>query len=199
MGDEEIQVIKTKLTYQTWKKMKEKEREREEVQIIKTVRKRTIFLDGQNIAFAKTKCFKAERIRTVASYFLKRHHKVVLMIPESRKWKLKKEGNWDEVAILVDMEKDPHIEFMYTPSFQREGRSWDCYDDSFILKASTIEEGIVVSNDKFRDIYKKTTDEQMKIQIKERSLPFRFYQGNLLLPDDPCGREGLRLEEFLCF
>ena len=38
MGDEEIQVIKTKLTYQTWKKMKEKEREREEVQIIKTVR-----------------------------------------------------------------------------------------------------------------------------------------------------------------
>ena len=199
MGDEEIQVIKTKLTYQTWKKMKEKEREREEVQIIKTVRKRTIFLDGQNIAFANTKIFKAERIRTVASYFLKRHHKVVLMIPESRKWKLKKEGNWDEVAILVDMEKDPHIEFMYTPSFQREGRSWDCYDDSFILKASTIEEGIVVSNDKFRDIYKKTTDEQMKIQIKERSLPFRFYQGNLLLPDDPCGREGLRLEEFLCF
>ena len=85
MGDEEIQVIKTKLTYQTWKKMKEKEREREEVQIIKTVRKRTIFLDGQNIAFAFTKSFKAERIRTVASYFLKRHHKVVLMIPESRK------------------------------------------------------------------------------------------------------------------
>ena len=167
-------------------------------------RKRTVYLDGQNIAFEtneynKPKVFKAERIRTMASYFVEKHHEVVLMIPQSRKWKLEKAGKWNEVAILADMEMDPHIKFMYTPSFQREDRSWDCYDDSFILKASTIEEGIVVSNDKFNDIYRKTTDEQMKKQIKDRSLPFMFYKGKLLLPDDPCGKDGPSLKDFLCF
>jgi len=63
----------------------------------------------------------------------------------------------------------------------------------FLLEGAKRLDAIIVSNDKFRDLENKGYDEI----ITKRVLPFQFLQDHFIPAQDPLGREGPSLKEFL--
>lgn len=59
-----------------------------------------------------------------------------------------------------------------TPSRATSEGTVASYDDRFILKLAASKNGVVVSNDHFRDLLK---EEQHRQTIEKRILPFTFY------------------------
>lgn len=60
--------------------------------------------------------------------------------------------------------------------------------------------GIIVSNDRYKDLYEEK--QHWRETILKRVLPFRFMHGQpneIMFPEDPLGRNGPNLEKFLRF
>ena len=104
-----------------------------------------------------------EGLFIVHDWFARRGHEVLIILPQSRKSKLMAKGRKEEVAKLDDLEKSGIL--FYSPSRRTNDRRWDCYDDIFIVDIAARKQGIVVSNDNYRDILKlrnKGFNEQIK-------------------------------------
>ena len=54
----------------------------------------------------------------------------------------------------------------YTPHRRTEGKSWNCYDDRFIVGYASRVKGIVVTNDNYLDIIGES--EEFREQIEAR-------------------------------
>ena len=67
-------------------------------------------------------------------------------------------------------------------------------DDLLILKTAEKHGGIVLSNDHFKQYWPKYQN-----VIKNRLIQANFIFGELSLPDDPLGKKGPTLEQFLQF
>lgn len=70
-----------------------------------------------------------------------------------------------------------------------------CYDDRYILKLASENDGIVVSNDNYRDLVNENPE--YKKVVEERLLMYSFVNDRFMPPDDPLGRHGPSLENFL--
>ena len=75
------------------------------------------------------------------------------------------------------------------------GRKVVCYDDRYILKLASENDGIVVSNDNYRDLTNENPE--YKKVVKERLLMYSFVNDRFMPPDDPLGRHGPSLDNFL--
>ncbi|CAB1328836.1 unnamed protein product, partial [Coregonus sp. 'balchen'] len=75
------------------------------------------------------------------------------------------------------------------------GRRVVCYDDRFIVKLAYESDGIIVSNDNYRDLANEKPE--WKKFIDERLLMYTFVNDKFMPPDDPLGRHGPSLENFL--
>ena len=64
-----------------------------------------------------------------------------------------------------------------------------------MLELAEKEEGIIITNDQFRDLMKEKASWQTIIE--ERLLPFSFAGDNFMPPEDPLGRHGPTLDEIL--
>ncbi|CDQ60621.1 unnamed protein product [Oncorhynchus mykiss] len=95
--------------------------------------------------------------------------------------------------ILRRLEKDKIL--VFTPSRRVQGRRVVCYDDRFIVKLAYESDGIIVSNDNYRDLANEKTE--WKKFIDERLLMYSFVNDKFMPPDDPLGRHGPSLENFL--
>ena len=146
---------------------------------------RPIVLDGSNICMALGKGevrsgsvhvttiilqflyqdFLTEGLHLVYNWFARRGHEVLIILPQSRKSKLMGKGRIEEVMKLDDLEKSGIL--FYSPSRRTNERSWDCYDDIFIVDIAARKKGIVVSNDNFRDVL-DLRNEDFSEQIKNR-------------------------------
>lgn len=84
---------------------------------------------------------------------------------------------------------------VFTPSRQVGGRRLVCYDDRFILQLAAETDGIVVSNDNYRDLVPENP-EFRKI-VEERVLMYSFVNDRFMPPEDPLGRNGPKLDRFL--
>ena len=146
---------------------------------------RPIVLDGSNICMALGKGevrsgsvhvtiiilqflyqdFLTEGLHLVYDWFARRGHEVLIILPQSRKSKLMGKGRIEEVVKLDDLEKSGIL--FYSPSRRTDERSWDCYDDVFIVDIAARKKGIVVSNDNFRDVL-DLRNEDFSEQIKTR-------------------------------
>jgi len=159
---------------------------------------RMIVLDGSNIClhYGKGDDFVTEALTTVYQWFAPRGYDVVMILPQSRKSKLMGAKRWAEVEKLNDFEKANIL--YYSPSKKTDERSWDCYDDRYIIEFAARKKAIVVSNDYYREILKENNPE-FKEQIRDRVLPFTFVRDIFMPPEDPKGRNGPRLNEFLRF
>merc|ERR1719378_1811820 len=69
------------------------------------------------------------------------------------------------------------------------------YDDRIILQTAAANRGIVVSNDKYRDLFDEDND--FKHVITYRLLPYVFSEDIFLPPSDPMGQSGPNLDDFL--
>lgn len=72
--------------------------------------------------------------------------------------------------ILRKLEKEKIL--VFTPSRRVQGRRVVCYDDRFIVKLAYDSDGIIVSNDNYRDLQNEKPE--WKKFIEERLLMYSF-------------------------
>lgn len=65
----------------------------------------------------------------------------------------------------------------------------------FCLQLAAENDGIVVSNDNYRDLANENAD--FKKVVEERVLMYSFVNDRFMPPDDPLGRSGPTLDNFL--
>src|SRR6218665_3242709 len=97
--------------------------------------------------------------------------------------------------ILEQLENERVV--VFTPSRTVCGKLQACHDDRFILNLASRNNGIVVSNDNYRDLASESED-YPKV-IKERLLMYVFVKDEFMPPDDPQGQKGPTLSAFLRF
>jgi len=86
---------------------------------------------------------------------------------------------------------------VFTPSRQVNGRRVVCLDDRYILQLAAENGGVVVSNDNFKDLFNEKPE--FRKVIEERILMYSFANDRFMPPDDPLGRNGPTLDNFLKF
>lgn len=72
-----------------------------------------------------------------------------------------------------------------------------CYDDRYILQYASDCNGVVVSNDIYRDLVQEKAS--FKSVVQERLLMYTFVNDKFMPPEDPLGRHGPNLSQFLSF
>ncbi|KAF3831996.1 hypothetical protein GH733_000808 [Mirounga leonina] len=98
-----------------------------------------------------------------------------------------------EQHVLEVLEKQAVL--VYTPSRKVNGKRVVCYDDRYIVKVAYELDGVIVSNDNYRDL--QSENPEWKWFIEQRLLMFSFVNDRFMPPDDPLGRRGPTLSNFL--
>lgn len=127
-------------------------------------------------------------------YFVKRGHtQIKAIIPRFRR------GNSDtdcptlNPELLDELENDQYLS--YTPSRYVNNKLILPYDDRFIISAATHYDAIIVSNDNYRDLMNE--DPEWKRVIQRNLLQYTFIGDLFMIAQDPMGRNGPSLDEFL--
>lgn len=94
---------------------------------------------------------------------------------------------------MYELERERRL--VFTPSRLVGGKRLVCYDDRYILKLAAENDGIVVSNDNYRDLVQESPD--FRKVVEERLLMYSFVNDRFMPPDDPLGRSGPTLDTFL--
>ena len=156
---------------------------------------RPIVIDGSNVAMAhgKHKVFSAKGIKLVADHFKRKgHSEVVAFVPEFRK----KSGQVADPAVLNELDKEEVI--VFTPSRDDpDGKRITPHDDRYILDHAADNGGVVVTKDFYRDLA-HNKPEWME-GVKKRILMPTFVGDKVMWPDDPLGKGGPTLDQFLRF
>jgi len=174
-------------------------------------RLRPIVIDGQNVAVAHGKeiargfdsklRFSARGIQIVVKYFVDRghtKHEVVVWLPEILKDKLDKKFKdfRDNKAIIDKLEEDGHIKYSQVRRVGGEIRV--SYDDRLIVESATANGGVIVSNDKFRDLVHEERG-KFRAAIENRRVSFNFLNNNFFPTRDNLGKNGPGLDKLLEF
>lgn len=100
----------------------------------------------------------------------------------------------DQLALL-ELEKKNQV--YYTPSKRVGTKRIVCDDDSYMLKLAVAKNGIIVSNDNFKRFLNHSED--FKLVIEERVLMYSFIDDTFMPAEDPLGKNGPSLDNFLRF
>lgn len=127
-------------------------------------------------------------------YFLNRgHDKIYAVVPRFRRGTSDKECPTLDPEILDNLEEKGYL--TYTPSRYVEKKLIVPYDDRFILDAALFYDGIIVSNDNYRDLMDEKPE--YKKLVQNNLLQFSFIGDLFLVAVDPMGKNGPKLDEFL--
>lgn len=154
---------------------------------------RHIVIDGSNVAMVHglQHHFSSRGIAIAVQYFWDRGHRdITVFVPQ---WRFSRDSKVRESHFLQKLYSLSLLSL--TPSRVMDGKRISSYDDRFMVKLAEETDGIIVSNDQFRDLAEES-DKWMAI-IRERLLPFTFVGNLFMVPDDPLGRNGPTLDEFL--
>ncbi|KAK1169640.1 hypothetical protein AOXY_G8485 [Acipenser oxyrinchus oxyrinchus] len=157
---------------------------------------RPIVLDGSNVAMShgNKEVFSCHGIKLAVDWFLDRGHKdITVFVPAWRKEQSRPDALITDQEILRKLEREKIL--VFTPSRRVQGRRVVCYDDRFIVKLAYESDGIIVSNDNYRDLANEKPE--WKKFIDERLLMYSFVNDKFMPPDDPLGRHGPSLDNFL--
>ncbi|XP_054551665.1 probable ribonuclease ZC3H12B [Talpa occidentalis] len=157
---------------------------------------RPIVIDGSNVAMShgNKQEFSCRGIQLAVDWFLDKGHKsITVFVPAWRKEQSRPDAPITDQDILRKLEKEKIL--VFTPSRRVQGRRVVCYDDRFIVKLAFDSDGIIVSNDNYRDL--QVEKPEWKKFIEERLLMYSFVNDKFMPPDDPLGRHGPSLENFL--
>ncbi|XP_043261707.1 ribonuclease ZC3H12A-like [Colletes gigas] len=157
---------------------------------------RPVVIDGSNVAMShgNKEVFSCRGIKICVDWFKARGHgEITVFVPKWRKEASKIDNPIADQDILGELEKDRLL--VFTPSRLVGGKRLVCYDDRYILKLAAEIDGIVVSNDNYRDLAQENPE--FRKVIEERILMYTFVNDRFMPPDDPLGRSGPTLENFL--
>ncbi|XP_021365824.1 NEDD4-binding protein 1-like isoform X2 [Mizuhopecten yessoensis] len=157
---------------------------------------RYIVIDGSNVAMThgNGKIFSCRGIKICIEHFLKRGHKqVTAFVPEWRKYRPRIENSISDQNLLTELKEEGYL--VFTPSRRVNGKLISAYDDRFVLELAEREEGVVVSNDQYRDLMQEKAS--WRVLVEERLLMFTFAGDNFMIPEDPLGQDGPTLDQLL--
>ncbi|KAI4894361.1 hypothetical protein NFI96_032798 [Prochilodus magdalenae] len=155
-----------------------------------------IVIDGSNVAMShgNKEVFSCRGIELAVNYFLERGHRnITVFVPSWRKEQPRPDVPISDQHILEELERKKIV--VFTPSRRVGGKRVVCYDDRFIVKLAHEVDGIIVSNDTYRDLQSERPE--WKRCIEERLLMYSFVNDKFMPPDDPLGRHGPNLDNFL--
>ncbi|XP_012224176.2 probable ribonuclease ZC3H12D isoform X1 [Linepithema humile] len=157
---------------------------------------RPVVVDGSNVAMShgNKEVFSCRGIKICVDWFRARGHKeITVFVPKWRKEASRPDNPVVDQEILGELERDRLL--VFTPSRLVGGKRMVCYDDRYILKLAAEIDGIVVSNDNYRDLAQENPE--FRKVVEERILMYSFVNDRFMPPDDPLGRSGPTLENFL--
>ncbi|XP_063246439.1 probable ribonuclease ZC3H12D [Prinia subflava] len=157
---------------------------------------RPIVIDGSNVAMShgNKEVFSCWGIQLAVDWFRERGHTYIkVFVPLWRKEPPRQESPIADQHILEELEKQSVL--VYTPSRKVKGKRVVCYDDRYIVKVAYEHDGVIVSNDHYRDL--QNENPEWKWFIEQRLLMYSFVSNRFMPPDDPLGRHGPTLSNFL--
>ncbi|XP_060813088.1 probable ribonuclease ZC3H12C isoform X1 [Bombus pascuorum] len=157
---------------------------------------RSVVIDGSNVAMShgNKEIFSCRGIKICVDWFKARGHKeITVFVPKWRKETSRIDNPIADQEILGELERDRLL--VFTPSRLVGGKRMVCYDDRYILKLAAEIDGIVVSNDNYRDLAQENPE--FRKVVEERILMYTFVNDRFMPPDDPLGRSGPTLDNFL--
>ncbi|XP_070822738.1 endoribonuclease ZC3H12A [Chaetodon trifascialis] len=157
---------------------------------------RPVVIDGSNVAMShgNKDVFSCRGIQLAVNFFLDRgHNTITVFVPSWRKEQPRPDAPITDQHILTALEKQKIV--VFTPSRRVGGKRVVCYDDRFIVKLAYESDGVIVSNDTYRDLQGERPE--WKKCIEERLLMYSFVNDKFMPPDDPLGRHGPSLDNFL--
>ncbi|XP_045522941.1 probable ribonuclease ZC3H12D isoform X1 [Pieris brassicae] len=157
---------------------------------------RHIVIDGSNVAMShgNMEIFSCRGIEICVDWFRARGHRdISVFVPKWRKEATRLDNPVLDRDCLERLERDRILH--YTPSRHLGGKRLVCYDDRYILKLAAETDGVVVSNDNYRDLAIESPE--FRRVIEDRLLMYTFVNDRFMPPDDPLGRSGPTLDAFL--
>ncbi|XP_066471664.1 probable ribonuclease ZC3H12D [Tiliqua scincoides] len=157
---------------------------------------RPIVIDGSNVAMShgNKEVFSCLGIQLVVDWFKHRGHQYIkVFVPSWRKEPTRSNTTITDQYILEKLAKQAIL--VYTPSRKIKGKRMACYDDRYIVKLAYEQDGVIISNDNFRDL--QNENPEWKWFIEQRLLMYSFVNDIFMPPDDPLGRNGPSLASFL--
>ncbi|CAG9773922.1 unnamed protein product [Ceutorhynchus assimilis] len=157
---------------------------------------RPIVVDGSNVAMShgNKEIFSCRGIKICVDWFKARGHTAItVFVPKWRKEAPRPDNPVRDQEILAELERERLL--VFTPSRLVGGKRMVCYDDRYILKLAAQCDGIVVSNDNYRDLCQENSE--FRKVVEERILMYSFVNDHFMPPDDPLGRSGPTLDNFL--
>ncbi|XP_063769559.1 protein KHNYN-like [Pseudophryne corroboree] len=154
---------------------------------------RHVIIDGSNVAkiHGFHRFFSCRGIALAVQYFWDRGHRnITVFVPQ---WRMKKDSKAKEQHFLTELNDLGLLSF--TPSRTVEGKRITSYDDRFMLQLAERTDGVIVTNDYLRDIFAES--QAWQNIIKDRLLQYTFVGDIFMVPDDPLGRNGPPLDQFL--
>ncbi|KAK9507589.1 hypothetical protein O3M35_007413 [Rhynocoris fuscipes] len=138
--------------------------------------------------------FSCRGIKLCVDWFRARGHKeITVFVPKWRKESSRPDNPVKDQEILYELERERLL--VFTPSRLVGGKRLVCYDDRYILRLAAENGGIVVSNDNYRDLAQESPE--FRKVVEERILMYSFVNDRFMPPDDPLGRSGPTLDNFL--
>ncbi|OPJ72890.1 putative ribonuclease ZC3H12D [Patagioenas fasciata monilis] len=157
---------------------------------------RPIVIDGSNVAMShgNKEVFSCWGIQLAVDWFRERGHTYIkVFVPLWRKEPPRQDSPISDQHILEELEKQSIL--VYTPCRKVKGKRVVCYDDRYIVKVAYEKDGVIVSNDHYRDL--QNENPEWKWFIEQRLLMYSFVSNRFMPPDDPLGRHGPTLNNFL--
>uniref|UniRef100_A0A452QRX0 NYN domain and retroviral integrase containing n=1 Tax=Ursus americanus TaxID=9643 RepID=A0A452QRX0_URSAM len=152
---------------------------------------RRVVIDGSSVAMVHglQHFFSCRGIAMAVQYFWNRgHREVTVFVPT---WQLKKNRRVRESHFLTKLHSLKMLSI--TPSQLENGKKIATYDYRFMVKLAEETDGIIVTNEQLHVLMNNSK----KLMVKDRLLPFTFAGNLFMVPDDPLGRDGPTLDEFL--
>ncbi|XP_037690614.1 protein NYNRIN [Choloepus didactylus] len=152
---------------------------------------RRVVIDGSSVAMVHglQHFFSCRGIAMAVQYFWNRgHREVTVFVPT---WQLKKNRRVRESHFLTKLHSLKMLSI--TPSQLENGKKITTYDYRFMVKLAEETDGIIVTNEQIHILMNNSK----KLMVKDRLLPFTFAGNLFMVPDDPLGRDGPTLDEFL--
>nr|XP_009939425.1 PREDICTED: NEDD4-binding protein 1 [Opisthocomus hoazin] len=152
-----------------------------------------IIIDGSNVAISHglRKFFSCRGIAIAVDFFWKRGHRnITVFVPQ---WRTRRDPYITEQDFLTQLQ-DVGI-LSLTPARMVLGARIAAHDDRFLLHLADKTGGVIVTNDNFREFV--TESLAWREIIQKRLLQYTFAGDIFMVPDDPLGRNGPRLDDFL--